>query len=645
MSCRRSGKRGVELDNTPNCNAVSSSRELPANKSAGVSDFVGALSEGCGGLVEFRALPSATRRFFEFDDLAGMTAFCRTRCDENLYVGVATRRTPQNGTLENCQHLPALFVDVDFKDVPKSEARDRLSHCQIPPSIVHNSGGGFHVYWLLREPLDLATECGLAYRLLKGLAAAFDGDSNAAEPARVLRIPNTFNRKYTPPRPVTIEMFRPERRYNPCDFDEWLPATPGAVASSSKRVPLKEPIRKGTRNNTLYKVGRSLRAKGFLRETIAVILLTLNRKQCSPPLRDEEVERAIKQVWSQPNRAGLRASPRPESPLTFTDLRSLLREPDESVEWLVEDMVASASVNMIAAAPKVGKSTAARVLAFEVARGGTFLGRACARAPVWYVALEDKPVEVKMHFLRLGATGDEPVRFVFRQPVRDLLRQLTELAARERPGLIVVDTVQRLIGAKNLNDYAEVTSKLDPVLTLARETGAAVLLVHHAGKADRSGIDAVLGSTALAGSVDNVFLMRRTDRYRLLRSEQRIGPDIEDTVIAFDDETGNITRGSSKHDADVEHVAAELLAALQDANEPLAKQDWQNTIEARRTVCLNAVNRLVDQQKVFRTGTGKRGDPYLYGISVSSSQVPSNRGEPVFAPALVAGNSKCVRKS
>ena len=84
----------------------------------------------------------------------------------------------------------------------------------------------------------------------------------------------------------------------------------------------------------------------------------------------------------------------------------------------------------------------------------------------------------------------EPVRFLFGS-TKDLMGKLARLADRERPNCIIVDTLQRLIFAKDLNDYAEVITRLEPVLAIARSTSAAMLLVHHAAKADRAGIDAV----------------------------------------------------------------------------------------------------------------------------------------------------------
>ena len=179
------------------------------------SDLFGALYGDCEGLVELRPLPSANQGFFDPTDHDGMAAFCHGR-NENHFFGVATRRDDSSGALSNCHHLPALFVDIDAKTT-KANALDRLKECSSPPSIIIDSGGGWHAYWLLKEPLELATDTDQAYQLLGGLAMALDADPSAAEPARVLRIPGTRNLKYDPPRLVTVQVFEPGRRYNPSE--------------------------------------------------------------------------------------------------------------------------------------------------------------------------------------------------------------------------------------------------------------------------------------------------------------------------------------------------------------------------------------------------------------------------------------------
>jgi hypothetical protein len=326
----------------------------------------------------------------------------------------------------------------------------------------------------------------------------------------------------------------------------------------------------------------------------------------------------------------IRANTTDPTRLTLTALRDLLAEPDDAVDYVVADRIAFGSLNLLSGKPKAGKSTLARALAFEVSRGGVWLGSACVSRPVWYVALEDKRSEVRRHFRAMGATGVEAVRFLFPQAgAVDLLRELHGLAAREHPGLVVVDTLQRLIRAEDLNDYAEVTTKLTPLLALARDTGAAVLLVHHAGKAERLGVDAVLGSTALTGSVDNVFVLSRTDRYRVLMSVQRIGPDMAETVVALDEQSGEVRPGLTRRDADVRAVESMLVAALKSA--PQTRAELLDQVEARRQLKLEALRRAVESGTITRSGAGTKSAPHVYSLGVDSdsgSQVPANTREP-----------------
>jgi hypothetical protein len=260
------------------------------------------------------------------------------------------------------------------------------------------------------------------------------------------------------------------------------------------------------------------------------------------------------------------------------------------------------------------------------------MGRECLAGSVWYLVLEDKRSEVRRHFRALGATGNEPVRFLFGN-TQDLIGKLGRLADREHPSCIIVDTLQRLILAKDLNDYAEVTTRLEPVLAISRTTGAAILLVHHAAKADRAGIDAVLGSTALTGSVDNVFLLNRTDRYRLLSSSQRIGTDLEETVITLD-EAGRIHGGQQRHAADVDHLQTALVAAIT-TNPDMSRAEWLEAVEGRKQIKLEALKRVLASGTTISSGSGKKNDPFRYRLSDSGSQVPQQSWEPEFSSSTL----------
>lgn len=253
------------------------------------------------GFIEFRVFPGQVRRFLRSAHVRRLETFLRHYQGQNIYFGVAIRRTRRGGTLADCDKVFALWADVDFKESSEAEARRRLEEFPIPPSIIVASGGGLHLYWLLAEAADVQAETDRLYDLLRRIAHHIGADLSAAEPARILRVPGTLNLKYDPPRSVLIELFQPDRRYHLRAFEELLPEGPaGGRARGPFRVP--EKIRDGERNATLYRLARSLKARGLSEEAILAALETENRVRCDPPLLAEEVRKIAEHGATQPDR-------------------------------------------------------------------------------------------------------------------------------------------------------------------------------------------------------------------------------------------------------------------------------------------------------------------------------------------------------
>jgi hypothetical protein len=134
----------------------------------------------------------------------------------NAYFALATFKEAENRTSENVLQLRALFLDLDCgegKPYPtKTEALAALlGFCkayELPaPSSVINSGYGLHVYWALSRPYSRADWLPVAERLK---AACHSHGLHAdhavtADAARILRLPNTHNRKNGGALPVQIE--------------------------------------------------------------------------------------------------------------------------------------------------------------------------------------------------------------------------------------------------------------------------------------------------------------------------------------------------------------------------------------------------------------------------------------------------------
>lgn len=192
------------------------------------------LFDGGDGLIELRALPGKERAFVKPGDNDAIQRFIDQHSTENIFFGVAARKDSQNGRLENCSAVRAIFVDVDAKSFSSTaEARMRIEEFPLQPSIVINSGGGFHLYWVLHAAIDVQRDLSTFRDVLRRTARALNGDLAAAEAARVLRIPGTLNFKYDPPALVTVKSHR-DVRYSIDDF-EFLPPEPEPEKSRAHR--------------------------------------------------------------------------------------------------------------------------------------------------------------------------------------------------------------------------------------------------------------------------------------------------------------------------------------------------------------------------------------------------------------------------
>ena len=290
----------------------------------------------------------------------------------------------------------------------------------------------------------------------------------------------------------------------------------------------------------------------------------------------------------------------------------LKHKPQEAVEWVVEGMFRRNGQSLLVSPPKAGKSSLARNLARCVALGHPFLGRPVLQGPVVYMALEEMEADVQEHFLKMGLPDAAPIAFVFQREPEEALKKLEEMIEDERPVLVVVDTLAHLLRVRDLNDYAEVTRRMQPLLALTRQSKAHLLFLHHSRKGGGSHGAEALGSTALTGLVDVIVSLKRGEHYRSISSTQRHGKPIEDLVLSMDPETGIIETAGTKAEVDIQTTGEEILAFLEEQEEPVTRQDIESHIEGRTKAIRGALKRLVEQGKIDRSGAGKKNDPYLY---------------------------------
>src|SRR5215212_3079151 len=174
------------------------------------------------------------RAFYADPKVAARNAILLGRREE-VYVGAAPRRW-EDGTKAGVSRVLAIWADLDAKGSHTRESRTgQLTKLLLQPSIMVWTGGGWHSYFLLEKPADGPEELQRAERIMRRLAAGLRGDP-VHDRTPILRVPATYNWKYGEPRPVVIEHYYPDRRYELEELAVWWLWVPCMPSGSTMRL-------------------------------------------------------------------------------------------------------------------------------------------------------------------------------------------------------------------------------------------------------------------------------------------------------------------------------------------------------------------------------------------------------------------------
>jgi len=168
--------------------------------------------------------------------LPAITCHCRTprevdqfatlrAAHRNVYMGVVPRDASGQGTAEHCTAARVLWAEIDFKTFadlpdPRAAAERAIAGFPLRFALIVCSSGGFHVYVALTAAADVRN-IGTRRRVESlnawvGRALAGQGrpSDHVQDTPRILRLPDTWNHKTTPPKQVTLEQYEPAATYS-----------------------------------------------------------------------------------------------------------------------------------------------------------------------------------------------------------------------------------------------------------------------------------------------------------------------------------------------------------------------------------------------------------------------------------------------
>jgi hypothetical protein len=147
----------------------------------------------------------------------------------------ATRRAEATVIAIICAH-----TDVDFNKVeePPEEIERVIAGLAWPPSRVHHSGHGLHLYWFLETALTASAEDLARHKqLLRRIAELLGGDPAACLIPQLMRLPGTTNSKNGEQHLVGILSNRDDLHYQYAELEQQVAATPAPLLRHKKPPP------------------------------------------------------------------------------------------------------------------------------------------------------------------------------------------------------------------------------------------------------------------------------------------------------------------------------------------------------------------------------------------------------------------------
>lgn len=231
-----------------------------------------------------------------------------------------------------------LFAEFDAKDFDggKESALEVIERAPLPPSVVIDSGGGFHCYWLLDQPQIVTDNNRETLAHLQARWVEYvHSDPAAKDLARVLRVPGSLNRKYDPPRPVTFARFDLGIQYTLAQLEECLPAPqiqasakgldhPALVSSCSPQDTAHYWITRahvqvgvqGSQNGAAVWLACQLRDAGLdpvqVESSVWQFLSGLPERRAGDPWTEADAERITGSIFTRPSREPAKRNGSPE---------------------------------------------------------------------------------------------------------------------------------------------------------------------------------------------------------------------------------------------------------------------------------------------------------------------------------------------
>ena len=197
----------------------------------------------------------------------------------------------------------------------------------------------------------------------------------------------------------------------------------------------------------------------------------------------------------------------------------LIGTEEPELEFVVRDLIPAGCLTVLAGKPKVGKSLLGLLIALSVGLGVPLWDKEVTEGGVLFISTEDGKVRLKKRIWRMIDTPNRyhpNIHFYVSEcnlSDEKTLRALKSKILEIKPKLVVLDPLINIFKKGELNSAEDMNRVLRPLQDLAKETGIAILVIHHTRKSgSEDSIDTIQGSITISGVADGILILKSLRR-------------------------------------------------------------------------------------------------------------------------------------
>lgn len=255
---------------------------------------------------------------------------------------------------------------------------------------------------------------------------------------------------------------------------------------------------------------------------------------------------------------------------------------------------------LLAAFEKSGKSTLAGAAMSALSLGMPFLGEPCPVGVTVVIGLEEYIGDAARRLRDMGA-NDTRIYVVDRLPgePKGRLDTIRAVIGEAKPDLLIIDSLTAYSGGQITDSHA--SAQMGPLMQaltdLSHETGVAVVIIHHARKADGAYRD----STAIGGGVDILIEISTPDEAKdptLRKAKVRGRIPTRGFQYRYDEQGREILLAHTSGYTRIEVRIPEYVRA----NPGCSRNQVAAAMNEKRTVALSAIEFLIKDGQLVDNG-------------------------------------------